>query len=174
MQNGKSKKKYYGIVGAVTFAALFSIFINEASSEAKKKIQPKKITAEASVQMTKGEKETLSYQVRPKKTTNKKVTFSSSNKKIVTVSKTGALQAKSEGTATITIRSKAKKQIKNKCGGTEEDSKDTSGHSTENNAAANGGADGIGRTGNECLVCQYFNHKDYIGPHLYQVGGRRK
>ena len=35
MQNGKSKKKYYGIVGAVTFAALFSIFINEASSEAK-------------------------------------------------------------------------------------------------------------------------------------------
>lgn len=114
MQNGKSKKKYYGIVGAVTFAALFSIFINEASSEAKKKIQPKKITAEASVQMTKGEKETLSYQVRPKKTTNKKVTFSSSNKKIVTVSKKGALQAKSEGTATITIRSKAKKQIKKK------------------------------------------------------------
>lgn len=54
MQNGKSKKKYYGIVGAVTFAALFSIFINEASSEAKKKIQPKKIMAEASVQMTKG------------------------------------------------------------------------------------------------------------------------
>lgn len=94
MQNGKSKKKYYGIVGAVTFAALFSIFINEAPSEAKKKIQPKKITAEASVQMTKGEKETLSYQVRPKKTTNKKVIFSSSNKKIVTVSKKGALQAK--------------------------------------------------------------------------------
>lgn len=114
MQNGKSKKKYYGIVGAVTFAALFSIFINEASSEAKKKIQPKKITAEASVQMTKGEKETLSYRVKPKKTTNKKVIFSSSNKKIVTVSKTGALQAKSEGTATITIRSKAKKQIKKK------------------------------------------------------------
>ena len=85
----------------MTFAALFSIFINEAPSEAKKKIQPKKITAEASVQMTKGEKETLSYQVRPKKTTNKKVIFSSSNKKIVTVSKTGALQAKSEGTATI-------------------------------------------------------------------------
>ena len=114
MQNGKSKKKYYGIVGAVTFAALFSIFINEAPSEAKKKIQPKKITAEASIQMTKGEKETLSYRVKPKKTTNKKVIFSSSNKKIVTVSKTGALQAKSEGTATITIRSKAKKQIKKK------------------------------------------------------------
>lgn len=114
MQNGKSKKKYYGIVGAVTFAALFSIFINEASEQKLKRKFSQKDHGRASVQMTKGEKETLSYQVRPKKTTNKKVTFSSSNKKIVTVSKKGALQAKSEGTATITIRSKAKKQIKKK------------------------------------------------------------
>lgn len=114
MQKRKQKMKISGILGAVTVAALFSIFIKEAPCEAKKKILPKKITAEASVQLTQGEQETLSYQVKPKKTSNKKVTFSSSNKKIVTVSKTGILQAKNEGTATVTIRSKAKKQIKKK------------------------------------------------------------
>lgn len=114
MKKGNNKIKICAIAGAVSLAALFSIFINDMPSEAKKKIQPKKITAAASVQMTKGEKETLSYQVKPKKAANKKVTFSSSNKKILKVSKTGVVQAKGEGTATITIRSKAKKQIKKK------------------------------------------------------------
>lgn len=110
----KIKKEILWDRGGSDVRCSFSIFINEAPGEAKKKIQPQKITAGASVQMTKGEKETLSYQVRPKKTTNKKVIFSSSNKKIVTVSKKGTLQAKSEGTATITIVRRQKNRLKRK------------------------------------------------------------
>ncbi|MGN1205617.1 MAG: leucine-rich repeat protein [Eubacterium sp.] len=113
MQKRKNKMKMCAVVGAVSLAALFSIFINDNVGEAKKKILPKKITASA-VAMKKGEKEKISYQVKPKKTTNKKVIFSSSDKKIVTVTRSGVLQAKGEGTATITIQSKSKKQVKKK------------------------------------------------------------
>ena len=113
MNRKKKKRNLYGIVGAVSLAALFSIYINDIPSLAKKKVLPKKIVAE-NCKIQKGEKETLEYQIKPKKTTNKKVKFSSSDKKIVTVNKKGVVQGKSEGTATITIRSVAKTQIKKK------------------------------------------------------------
>ena len=50
----------------------------------------------------------------PKKA-NKKVTWKSSNKKIVTVSSKGKLKAKKAGKATITVTSKVNKKIKAKC-----------------------------------------------------------
>lgn len=52
--------------------------------------------------------------VKPAKA-SKKVTWSSSNKKIATVSKKGAVKAKKAGTVTITAKSKANKKAKAKC-----------------------------------------------------------
>ncbi len=80
-----------------------------------KKVLPKKITVEKkAVTLEVGDTYTIDYQVKPKKTTNKKVTFKSSKKKIASVTKKGKVTAKKEGTATITIRSKTKKSVKKK------------------------------------------------------------
>ena len=58
--------------------------------------------------MTKGEKVTLSYQVKPKKATNKKVVWSSSNTKYATVNSKGVVTAKKAGIGkTVTITAKA-------------------------------------------------------------------
>lgn len=85
-----------------------------------KKVLPKKITVQgtkknqAEMQLEVGEKKTTQYSVTPKKATNKKVSFTSSNKKIVKVSAKGVVEGVAEGTATVTIQSKAKKSVKAK------------------------------------------------------------
>jgi uncharacterized protein YjdB len=51
-------------------------------------------------------KSTLKATINPSNATNKGVTWSSSNKKVATVSKSGVVTAKGKGTATITVKSK--------------------------------------------------------------------
>ena len=52
--------------------------------------------------------------VKPKKA-SKKVTWKSSNKKILTVSKSGVVKAKKAGRATVVVCSKVNKRVKAKC-----------------------------------------------------------
>ena len=57
----------------------------------------------------------LKATVTPKNATNKKVTYSSSNKKVAAVSSSGKITAKKKGKATITVTSKSNPKIKKKC-----------------------------------------------------------
>lgn len=57
----------------------------------------------------------LKATVSPSNATNKKVTFKSSNPKVVKVTKSGKVTAKKKGTATITVTSKSNKKVKVKC-----------------------------------------------------------
>lgn len=55
--------------------------------------------------LQKGKSAKLSYAVSPSNAANKKVKFSSSNKKVATVNKNGKISAKKVGTANITVKS---------------------------------------------------------------------
>ena len=65
---------------------------------------PKKIT------LKKGKKQTLAPILAPI-TTQQKVTYTTSNKKVCTVTKGGVITAKKKGTAKVTVRSGSKKVI---------------------------------------------------------------
>ncbi len=67
------------------------------------------------VSMVKGETYQLNATVAPSNATNKKVTWSSSDKAIATVSETGLITAREEGTVTITCKSKADSSKIAKC-----------------------------------------------------------
>ena len=54
--------------------------------------------------LTTGKTKTLSYTITPSYATNKKVTYKSSDKDVVTVSKKGVIEAVGPGTATVTVR----------------------------------------------------------------------
>ncbi len=54
-----------------------------------------------------GKTHTLKAEVLPSNASNKKVTWSSSDKKVATVSKSGKITAKKPGTATITVKTKS-------------------------------------------------------------------
>lgn len=103
--------------GALTAGAL-AVTGTSVASHAKKKVLPKKIEAsgnmldKSGMLLTVGEKQTIEYTVTPKKTTNKKVSFLSSNKKVAKVTKKGVVKGVKSGTATITLRSRAKKTVK--------------------------------------------------------------
>lgn len=67
-------------------------------------ISPRKVkVAKKSMKLKKGKSKNISYSVYPDNATDKKVTFKSSNKKVVSVSATGKVKAKKKGKATITI-----------------------------------------------------------------------
>lgn len=57
----------------------------------------------------------LKATIAPKNATNKKVTYSSSNKKVATVSSSGKITAKKKGKTTITVTSKSNPKVKAKC-----------------------------------------------------------
>ncbi|MCH5264439.1 MAG: Ig-like domain-containing protein [Lachnospiraceae bacterium] len=79
-----------------------------------KKVPPKKIIlSQREKTLTVGDTYKISYEVKGKKKANKKVLFSSSRKKIASVSKKGVVKAKKAGTAVITLRAKAQKSIRN-------------------------------------------------------------
>lgn len=106
-----------GFAGALIFSmCLQSVahvdFVAAAKKTAVKSIQ---ITSPAisTLAMKKGEKVNVKVKVSPRKA-KKNITFSSSRKKIVTVSKTGALKAKKTGKATITVTSTTKPKKKAK------------------------------------------------------------
>ncbi len=60
--------------------------------------------------MKKGSKYTLGYKVFPKNSTNKRVSFTSSNKKVATVSAKGVISANKSGTSKITVQTANKKK----------------------------------------------------------------
>lgn len=73
-----------------------------------------KVQTASSLVMQKGRKVKLRYDIYPNKGVNKKVTFKSSNAKVVKVSKKGKLTALKKGKATITVASAdggAKKKV---------------------------------------------------------------
>lgn len=61
-------------------------------------VSPKKVTLEP------GKKQELKVTVAPKKASNKKVTYTSSDKKVAAVSSKGVITAKAAGTAKITVK----------------------------------------------------------------------
>lgn len=65
------------------------------------------ITAVSSLSIEKGKKKRISYQVVPSNATNQKVTFTSTNQKIVTVGKDGTIKGKAAGVASVVIRSQS-------------------------------------------------------------------
>lgn len=107
-------RKILTIISIYIFAGLAGlIFMPETGCA--KKVLPKKITvSKKKVTLTAGNTYRISYKVKSKKTTNKKVRFSSSRKRVATVSKKGVVKAKKAGSTTITIRAKAKKSVKAK------------------------------------------------------------
>lgn len=95
------------------------------TSKANKKVKAKctvtvrktvdKIQTASSLVMQKGKKLTIRYDITPNKDVDKKVTFKSSNPKVVKVSKKGKLTAVKKGSANITVTSAdgaAKRKIK--------------------------------------------------------------
>lgn len=69
-----------------------------------KKIKFKKYSG--TLVITKGQKLTLKVKITPAKATNKKVKWSTSKKKVVTVTQKGVIRGKKTGTATITVKAK--------------------------------------------------------------------
>lgn len=119
------------------FATLTAKGVN-ATLKAKKKAGTVKVTAQiGSVKVTKSVKVVVpiksiklktktkslsvgeSFQIKPtitpSDTTNKKVKYTNNNPKVVSVSKSGKVTAKKNGTATITITSLENKNVKVKC-----------------------------------------------------------
>lgn len=66
-----------------------------------------KITTVSSLSIEKGKKQQISYQVVPSNATNQKVTFTSTNRNIVTVGKDGIINGKVAGVANVVIRSQS-------------------------------------------------------------------
>ena len=76
--------------------------------------KPSKITPDdKSMTIKKGKKRKISYEL-PQGSTSSKITFSSSNKKIATVSSAGVVKAKKKGKYTITLRTFNGKSAKEK------------------------------------------------------------
>lgn len=108
--SNKTKKvlqKCMVITMAVTFG-MTSIPMNIVSVSAKSEVR--KVKSVSIVKpatdvfvLKKGSTCSLRVKIAPSNATNKKVTYVSSNKKVVTVTKEGVIQAKKAGTATITI-----------------------------------------------------------------------
>lgn len=83
--------------------------INTSCKVSVKNIVPTKITAKDEYYLDLGKKTKLNYSVYPANTTNKKVTYTSSDNKIATVDNNGNVTAKKEGECIITISSNQKK-----------------------------------------------------------------
>lgn len=97
----------------------------------------------------------VKVKVRPNKAKYKKVTYKSSNKKVVTVSKKGKLKARKAGTAKVTVTSKTNKKKKVvikvtvKPSGTSGTSEEGTGGATAAPTANNGSQNtGAGQNGN--------------------------
>ena len=73
---------------------------------------PTKVTMKKSSIMAKGSKMQLKPKIKPEGAKNKKFTWSSSNKKVLTVSKKGIITAKKAGKATITVKTSNGKKAK--------------------------------------------------------------
>lgn len=104
---------------AVAMATSLIVGQNDAPTSQAAKVKVKKLTAKAAkTTLYVGGKASLgktkiSVTVKPKKA-SKKVTYKSSNKKVLTVSAKGVVTAKKVGKATVTVTSKSNKKLKKK------------------------------------------------------------
>ena len=114
--NRKLANVFIGVLGFA--AALSTAAVFTATDAQAKKISVKKVTASApsgkNVYVAKGKKVkiTTTVKVKPNKSTNKKVTYKSANKKIATVSAKGVVKGVKAGKTKITITSKKNKKKK--------------------------------------------------------------
>lgn len=99
----KIKKLFATLMVVLTIFSIFSM--NTSVLAANIKVKKIKLN-DTSITMYVSEKETLKPTISPSNATNKKVSWSSSNKKIVTVSSKGELKAIGKGTAYITCKAK--------------------------------------------------------------------
>lgn len=83
--------------------------INTSCKVSVKNIVPTKITAKDEYYLDLGKKTKLNYSIYPANTTNKKVTYTSSDNKVATVDSNGNVTAKKEGECIITISSSQRK-----------------------------------------------------------------
>ena len=106
------KKKRKILVWFMVLVMLSSVFSPmTAASQAKKKLKVKKITLNySSYRLQKGKSLKLKVSFKPKKTTQKKITWTSSKKSVARVSKKGVVKALKAGKATITAKVKGTKK----------------------------------------------------------------
>lgn len=129
----KIRRKIRVIFGmSLMIAGVAAAAARSGEIQAKKKVLPKKIrisgAAESSAfRMSVGDSKKIGYLVTPSKAANKKVTFTTSNKKVAKVTAKGIIKGLKEGKTTVTIRSKAKKAVKAKVKVMVEKKADTSG-----------------------------------------------
>lgn len=115
----KTLKKAFSLVLCMSMA----VTLAAVSPETKAAPKAKKITLNAKKQtLTVGEKFKLKVKKVKPAGANKKVTWKTSNKKIVTVTKKGVVKAKAAGSAKVTATSKANKKVKAVCKITVKDS----------------------------------------------------
>ena len=90
--------------------ALILCMIPTTSAFAAKKVKSKSVSvAPKSMTLMVGDVAQLNATMKPAKSTDK-LTWTSSNKDVATVSKKGVVQAVSAGTATITVKTSSKKE----------------------------------------------------------------
>lgn len=83
------------------------IALYTVKNKAPKNVKVKSISMKnKSATLTKGATLTLKYTIKPSNATNKKVTWSSSNKKVATVTNKGKVKGVKAGKATITVKTK--------------------------------------------------------------------
>ena len=110
----KSKKR--SLLWAVILFLVFAVASPASMTQvqAKKAVKAKSVTLNRkNVTLEKGKKLKLKATVKPKKATQKKIVWSSGNKKVATVSSKGVVKAKKKGKVTITVKSgKVTKKVK--------------------------------------------------------------
>ena len=118
----KTLKKAFSLVLCMSMA----VTLAAVSPETKAAPKAKKITLNAKKQtLTVGEKFKLKVKKVKPAGANKKVTWKTSNKKVVKVSKKGVVTAKAAGSAKVTATSKANKKVKAVCKVTVTDAKNS-------------------------------------------------
>lgn len=104
----KSYKKPLALFLVMTITVAGMTDYQRVDAKAKKKV--KEITVNkpeiSSLYLKKGEKFRIKYKVKPANASNRKVAFTTSNKKVAAVSAQGVIQAKKPGAARITLKAK--------------------------------------------------------------------
>lgn len=116
LMNRKTGNFLYIILSLMVIAGA-AAFFHGTECQAAKKALPRKIklqgeAAKGGICLKTGENKKITYKISPRNASGQKVTFSSSNKKIVKVTKKGVISGVKEGKATVTVRAKAKKSVK--------------------------------------------------------------
>lgn len=115
-----NKKRIAFLLGlSFVLAGTAATAAQSVEADAKKKVMPTKISVSGAAEkdvfrLTVGSSQKIGYTVLPAKTSNKKVTFATSNKKVAKITGKGIVTGIKEGSATVTIQSKAKKSVKTK------------------------------------------------------------